>query len=176
MPSTSLQQASITSVRAFSSHSGFWALVIILIAPFASAAEAAWPEDSASELSVFLTMLRFRIYADHCSAQVPKLKPEFNSLLENLDSRIQGISKSLLAFDVFRDMSNKPVPTDIVNAFRDSFDDMKHNVERRDAASLCAEKLQTFKELDDDSLKSGLTGILTAVQKMSRNLEADSAL
>ncbi|MEO8313986.1 MAG: hypothetical protein ABI645_04235 [Pseudomonadota bacterium] len=156
-------------------NSVFIAFAMVLTASVASAAEGVWPKSSASDLSIFVTLLRFRIYADHCSANVPQLKPKFDSLVENLNSRIQGIAKGLLASEKFKDMKGKPVPAEIVHSLRDSFDDAKHNFERRDAASICPEALQSFGEMDDESLKSGLTEVLTGVQNMIRNLERASA-
>lgn len=153
----------------------FIALAILLVAPVSSASEVVWPKDSASDLSIFVALLRFRIYADHCSAKVPQLKPKFESLMENLNSHIQGISKGLLASDTFKGMKDKPVPAEIIDAFKDSFDDVKHNFERLDAASICPKTLQDLGEMDDESLKSGLTDILTAVQNMTRKLEKESA-
>ena len=153
----------------------FIALAIVLTASVASAAEAVWPKNSASDLSIFLTMLRYRIYADHCSAKVPELKPKFDGLMHDLSSRIQGISQGLLASEMFQAMQGKPVPMEIIDAFKDSFNDSKHNLERHDAASICTETLRKFGEEDDESLKSGLTDILTAIQNMIRNLEKEGA-
>jgi hypothetical protein len=144
-------------------------------AAIASAAEAEWPGHSASDLSAFVTLQRFRIYAEHCSASVPELKPQFDSRMQDLASRLQGISKEILASAVFSDMQNKPVPAEIVAAFKDSFDDMRHNVERRDAAVICPATLQDFGDMDNETLKSGLRETLTALQKMMRNLEKDNA-
>jgi hypothetical protein len=152
--------------------SAFIALAIVLATSVIPAAEVAWPRSSASELSIFVTMLRFRIYADHCAAKAPQLSPKFDSLVEGLNERIQDISKGLLASDAFKGMTDKPVPAEIVDAFKDSFEDVKHNVERLDAASVCPKKLQDFAELDDESLKSALTVALTAVQNMMQNLSA----
>ncbi len=147
------------------------ALAIVLTTSLASAAEAVWPKNSASDLSIFATLQRFQIYADHCSAEVPQLKPKFESLMENLNSHIQGISKDLLASDGFKGMKDKPVPAEIINALKDNVDDAKHNFERQDAASICAKTLQDLGEMDDESLKSGLTEILAAVQNMIRMSE-----
>ena len=152
----------------------FIALAMTLTTSVANAAEVAWPKDSASDASIFATVLRFRIYAEHCSAQVPELKPKFDSLMENLNTRIHGISKGLLASDGFKGMKDKPVPAEIINALDDSFDDVKHSLERRDAASVCPQALQNFSELDDESLKSGLTANLMAVQNMTQRLEQES--
>jgi hypothetical protein len=102
---------------------------------------------------------------------VPQLKPQFESLVEDLSGRIQDISTRLLASDVFKGMKEEPVPEEIVAAFKDSFDDLTHNVERRDATSICPKTIQSFRDIDDDLLKSGLTETLTAVQNMTRNLE-----
>jgi hypothetical protein len=151
----------------------FMAFAMVVTTSVAPAAEAVWPKNSASDLAEFVTMLRFRIYADHCSAKVPQLEPEFGSLVENLNRRIQGISKGLLASDVFKGMKDKPVPAEIIDAFKDSFDDAKHNFERLDAASICPKTLQSVGEMDDESLKSGLTQVLTAVQNMTRKMERD---
>jgi hypothetical protein len=156
-------------------HSSFIALATILAVSGASTAEVVWPEKSASDFSVFAALQRFRIYADHCSANAPQLRPRFDSLMDRLESRIQGISKSLLASAVFRGMKGKPVPAEIVFAFKDSFADAKRNFERLDAASICPKTLQDLGETDDESLKSGLTEILTAVQNMIRNLENEGA-
>jgi hypothetical protein len=144
-------------------------------APIASAAELDWPRNSASEFSRFVTLQRFRIYADHCSVQVPHLKPGFDGLMEEVVRRVQGIAKGVLATDAFNGIKDKPVPVPIIDAFKDSFHDVTHNVERRDAASLCPEMLQSLGEVDDETLRSSLTGVLTAVQNMSRNLERDVA-
>jgi hypothetical protein len=122
-----------------------------------------------------VTMLRFRIYADHCSAKVPQLAPKFENLVESLNNRIHGVSKGLLASDMFKGMTDKPVPADILDAFKDSFDDVRHNIERLDAASICPQKLQTFGEMDDDALTSDLTAALTAVHNMIQKLEQQSA-
>lgn len=150
------------------------ALVLVLTAAFASAAEPVWPRDSASEFSIFVALLRFRIQADHCSAKVPQLKPGFESLVEDLNRRVQGISKGLLASGAFQGMKDTPVPADILDAFKDSFEDVRHNFERREAASICQKTLQDLREVDDNSLKSDLSGILTAVQNMIRKLEKGS--
>lgn len=151
------------------------ALAMVLTTSVASAAEVVWPKDSASDFSIFVTLLRFRINADHCSAKVPELKPRFESLMEDLNTHVQRIAKGLLASDVFKDMKDKAVPVEIVDAFKDSFDDTKHNFERRDAAAICPQTLEDLGEMDDESLKSGLTEILTAVQVMIRNLEKQAA-
>ncbi len=148
----------------------FIALAMALTASAATAAEAVWPRNSANEVSIFVTILRFRIYADHCSAEIPQLEPKFASLMENLSSRIQGISMGLLALNEFKGMKDKPVPVEIIDALKDSFDDVKHNVERLDAASICSKTLQNFGEMDDEALKSALTANLTAVRNMSQNL------
>jgi hypothetical protein len=154
-------------------NSLFIALAVLLGTSVASAAEPVWPRNSASDFSIFVTLLRFRIYADHCSAEVPRLKPEFEGLMKDLNTHVQDISKGLLASDEFKGMNDTPVPTEIVDAFKDSFHDTKHNFERRDAASICPETLQSLGEMDDESLKSGLTQVLTAVQNMTRNLEQE---
>jgi hypothetical protein len=151
------------------------AIAIALTASTAPAAEAVWPKDSASELSIFVTSLRFRIYADHCSEKLPQSRPGFDALMERLNSRIQVISKSLLASAVFRDMKDKPVPAVIIDAFKDSFGDAKHNFERQDAASACPKTLQNLGEMDDESLKAGLTEVLTSVQNMIQKLEEQRA-
>lgn len=153
----------------------FIALAIISTASVASAADPVWPKDSASDLSIFVTIQRFRIYADHCSGHVPRLKPKFDSLMENLNSHIQRVSKSLLSSSVFKGMKDKPVPAEISFAFKDSLDDAKHNFERQDVDSICPKALQNLSEMDDESLKSDLTQTLMAVQSMIRNLEKESA-
>jgi hypothetical protein len=135
------------------------------------AAELVWPTDSAGDLSIFLSTLRFRIYSDHCSTLLPELKPGFESVVLGLNSRIEGISKDLLASDMFKDMRNKAVQAEILDAFRDSFDDVRHNLQRADAASVCPMTLRNFGQLDDESLKAGLVQTLTAVQTMERKLE-----
>jgi hypothetical protein len=95
--------------------------------------------------------------------------------MENLNNRIQGISKGLLASDVFKGMKNKPVPDEIVFALKDTLHDAEHNIERQDAAFTCPKALQNLAEIDDETLKSGLSDTLTAVQNMTRNLEKESA-
>ena len=151
------------------------ALAIALHTSVATAAEEVWPKNSASDVSIFVTILRFRIYADHCSAKVPRLKPKFESLMEDMNSRIQGISNGLLASEEFMGMKDKPVPVEIIDALKDSFDDLKHNFERLDAASICPETLQAFSEMDNESLISGLKVNLTGVQSMIQRMEKASA-
>jgi hypothetical protein len=151
------------------------ALVIVSTTSVATATEAVWPKNSAGDLSTFVATLRFRIYAIHCSAEVPRLTPKFEGLMENLNSRIQDISKDLLASDAFKDMRDKPVPADIIDALKDSFDDVRHNVERLDASSICTKTFQNFSEMNDESLTSALTGILTSVRNMVQKLEKQSA-
>jgi hypothetical protein len=72
-------------------------------------------------------------------------------------------------------MKDKPVPAGIIDALKDSFHDARHNFERRDAASICPAALQSLREMDDESLKSGLRETLTGIQNMIRNLEKDRA-
>jgi hypothetical protein len=146
------------------------ALAIAMTASSAALAEEAWPSSSASDVSVFVTMLRFRIYAEHCSAKVPGLGPEFESLMENLGLRMGRISERLLASADFKGMKGKPVPARIIDAFRDSFEDMKRNLERQDAASVCPKSLRTFGKMDDVSLEADLATTMSAVQNMSRKL------
>jgi hypothetical protein len=146
------------------------ALAIAMTASSPAIAEEAWPSSSASDMSVFVTMLRFRIYAEHCSAKVPGLGPEFDSLMENLRSRLGRISEHLLASADFKGMKGKPVPARIIDAFRDSFEDVKHNLERQDAASVCPKTLRAFAEMDDVSLEDGLATTLSAVKNMSLKL------
>jgi len=153
----------------------FLAFAILVMAAVASPAETTWPTNSASDLSIFLTLQRFRIYADQCSDKVPGLKPKFDSLMESLSSHTHGISKSLLSSDVFRGMKTKPVPAAISFAFKDSLEDARHNFERQDAESICPVKLQSLVEMDDESLRSDLTQTFLAVQSMIQNLERESA-
>ena len=155
--------------------STFLALAIVLVTSVTSAAESVWPKNSASDLSTFLVLQRYRIYADHCSVQMPQLQPQFASLMDSLNSRIQDISKGLLASEVFRGMKDKPVPAEIVFALEDMLDDSKHNFERQEAASICPKTLQNLGEIDDESLKVRLSEILSSVQNMTQNLEKGSA-
>jgi hypothetical protein len=156
-------------------RSVFIALAILACGSGASSAEAVWPASSASDVSTFVTLLRFRVYADHCSAKVPQLKPQFESVMESLSSRVQGISRDLLSSGAFGRMKDQPVPSEIVFALEDSFDDLKHNFERRDADSVCPKTLQSLVDMDDEALKSDLKEVLAAVQNMIRNVENESA-
>jgi hypothetical protein len=103
------------------------------------------------------------------------LKPAFDALIQRLASRIQDISKNIVDSDEFKDMPDEPVPAEIIHALKDSFDDLKHNFERRDAALICPKTLQDLGEVNDESLKSGLMDILTGVQNMIRNLDRNGA-
>lgn len=151
------------------------ALAILLNASITAADEVVWPEHSASELSAMVAFMKFRVHADHCSAELPQLKPEFESRMNDLDRRTQAFSNGLLATEEFRGMKDKPVPAGIIDAFKDIAHDLEHNLERRDAASTCPKSLQDLGEMDDESLKSGLTGAFKAVQTMIRNMEEDGA-
>jgi len=103
------------------------------------------------------------------------LKPKFDSLVANLHARMLGFSKPLLDSAAFRGLKDKPVPAEIVDAFRDSFEDLEHNFERLDAVAVCPEALERVGELDDASLRSALTDALTGVQNMIRNMENEHA-
>jgi hypothetical protein len=153
----------------------FLALAIVVIASVTSAAETTWPTNSASDLSVFVTLQRFRIYADQCSDKVPGLKPQFDSVMESLSSHINGIAKSVLSSNVFRGMKTAPVPAAISFAFKDSLEDARHNFERQDADVVCPTKLQSLGKVDDDTLRFDLTQTLLAVQSMIKNLEKEGA-
>jgi hypothetical protein len=152
----------------------FIAFAIVLTASFASAAEAVWPKSSASELSAFATVLRFQIYADHCSATAPQLKPQFELLMEEIHRQIQGTLKRVLASAEFKGQKDMPVPAEIVNAIKDSFEDMKHNFERKAVADICTSTLQILREMDDAALQADLKEMLTSVRNMIRNTEAQS--
>jgi hypothetical protein len=156
-------------------NTAFIALTMVLTISVSSAAEATWPESSASDLSIFVTSQRYQIYADHCSARIPQLKQEFESLMKNLNNRIQGISKGLLASEMFKGMKDKPVPTEIIFALKDTLHDAERNFERQDAVVICPTTLQNLGEMDDESLRSRLAETLTAVQNMTRNLERESS-
>lgn len=151
------------------------AVALLVAASVASAAEPASSKASASGLSMLVTLQRFRIHADHCSAQVPRLKPRFDGLMEDLTRRIQGISKGLLSSDAFKGVKDKPVPAEIGFAFEDSLNDARQNVERQDAESLCENTLRDLGGMDDDSLRADLTQALLAIQNMIRNLEKEPA-
>lgn len=153
--------------------STFIALTIVLVTSVAISAEAVWPNNSAGDLSIFVTLQRYRIYADHCSASIPQLKPKFESLMEDLSSRIQGVSKVLLASDAFKGMKDKPVPAEIVFALRDILSDTEHNVESKDAAAICQKTMQSLSEMDEKSLGADLSVTLSGVQKMIGNLEKE---
>lgn len=169
------EQATLAGKSMNPKSSSLVVLAIALSTSVATAAEAVWPTNSASEIAVFVTVLRFRIYAEHCSAHVPELKPRFEGLMQGLDGRIQGLSQALVASDAFRDMKDAPVPVEIVEALEDSFHDGKHNLERQDASAVCPKKLQDFGDINDESLKEGLAANLKAVQNMMRNLGRKSA-
>lgn len=175
MPSTRPQ-----TMRARSSMnlktSSLAVLAVALTASLATADETAWPTNSAGEISVFATVLRFQIYADHCSARVPELKPKFESLMEDMNRRIHGLSKGLIASEEFKDMQDAAVPVEIVEALDDSFHDGRHNLERQDAATVCPKKLQDFGAMNDESLQEGLTANLKAVRNMMRKLGHRGAL
>jgi hypothetical protein len=156
-------------------YAAFLALVITLTASNAHAAEAVWPKNSASDLSLFVTELRYRIYAERCSSEVPRLKPEFDNVIAGISSHLQDISRDLLASDMFRDMKSKPVPARILDALRDSFDDLSHNVGRLDAVFICPKTLKDFAETDEESLKSALTAALSSVKNMIQRLGEQTA-
>lgn len=147
------------------------ALAVALTISVASAAEAVWPEHPASEVATFATVLRFQIYADRCSGEIPELGAKFDSLVESLRDRIQGISTRLLASDEFKGMKDKVVPVEVIDALKHSFHDAEHNVERLDATSICPQALRDFGDLDDEALEFSLTANLTAVHNMSQKLE-----
>ena len=149
----------------------FLALAMPLTSPVATAAEPVWPKNSVSEVSTFATILRFQIYADHCSAEIPQLEAKFDSLMENLSGRIQRMSVSLLATAEFSGVKDELVPGEIMDALKHSFHDMAHNVESLDAASICSKTLLNFADMDDEALKLSLTANLTAVQNMSQKIE-----
>lgn len=153
----------------------FIAIAMLLAASATPAAEAVWPKNSASELSIFAVLQRYRIYADHCSARIPRLKPEFEGLMDKLGSRIQGIATGLLASGAFKDMRDKPVPAHIVLALKDLLHDAEHNFERQDSGFICPKTLQDLGEISDESLKSDLSVTLTSVQNMTRNFEIANA-
>lgn len=137
----------------------------------APAAEATWPENPASEVSKFATVLRFQIYADRCSGEIPEAKAKFDSLMETLRDRIQRISTSVFASDEFNGMKDTVVPAEILDALKHSFHDAAHNLERLDAASTCSQALRDFGGLDDEALRLTFTANLTAVHNMSRKFE-----
>lgn len=150
-------------------------LVAVSSASAASAAELALPKDSASDLSLFLAVHRWQVYADHCSAKVPRLEPEFDSLMQKVRGRLQEISERLLASDEFRGMREKAVPEQIIFALDHGVHDSEENFKRQDAVSVCPEILQTLGKTDDESLQSGLAEILKSVQTMTENLERQSS-
>jgi hypothetical protein len=156
-------------------NSVFLALALALTISVATAAEAVWPKNSASEVATFATVLRFQIYADHCSDKIPQLEAQFDSLMESLSSRIQKLSMILLATDEFSGMKDTLVPVEIFDALKHSFHDVTHNVERLDAVSICSKTLQNFGDMDDEALQSALAANLTAVQNMSQKLENERA-
>lgn len=139
----------------------------------ASAAEPEWPKQSASDLAMFVVLQRYRIYAEHCSARIPELRPRFDSTMRKLVTHIQEVSKDLLASGQFDGMQNKPVPAEIIFAFKDILHDVEHNFERQDAVVACPKALQKLGDMDGDTLKSGLSDHLTAVQNMIRNLDKE---
>jgi hypothetical protein len=151
------------------------ALAFSLATSGAAADEAVWPQHSAGDVSVLATMLRFGIHADHCSAQLPQLKPQFDGLMQNLDGRIQGIAKRLLSSAEFKGMKDMPVPATVLDALKDSFHDGEHTLERQDAAAICPQKLQRFSEVDDESLEYSLAANLKAVRNMIQNLQKEDA-
>jgi len=151
------------------------AMAMLVLASGASTAEAVPSKDSVGGLSMFVTLQRFRNHADHCSARIPRLKPQFDSLVEGLTSRSQGIARGLLSSDAFRGMKDKPVPAEIRLAFEDSLNDARQNVERQDALYLCEKSLQVLRGMDDDSLRADLAQTLAAIQNMIRNLEKERA-
>jgi hypothetical protein len=153
----------------------FLALAMAHTVSIATAAEAVWPKNPASEVATFATVLRFQIYADHCSDKMPQLEAKFDSLMESLSSRIQKMSMNLLATDEFNGMKNQLVPVEIFDALKHSFHDVTHNVESLDAVSICSKTLQNFGDMDDEALQSALAANLKAVQNMSQNLETERA-
>lgn len=144
------------------------ALAAALAISAVSAAEPAWPENPASEVATFATVLRFQIYANHCSAGMPELGAKFNSLMRSLKDRILGISTTVLASSEYHDMKDKVVPVEVLEALKHSFHDAEHNVERLDVASICPQALRDFGALDDEALKLTFTSNLTAVHNMSQ--------
>lgn len=156
-------------------NSVFTALALACSSSVLLTAEVVLPTHSATEFPTFVIMQRYRIYAEHCSAEVPALKPEFESLVESLAGRIQEISSRLITSGKFDGLRGKAVPAEVIDAFRDILHDTQHNFERREAAYICPKTLQSLAELDDGTLKSGLGDIFTAVQKMLWNLENGSA-
>jgi hypothetical protein len=151
------------------------ALALVCCASLSFADEVVPPTMSAGNFSAFVSTQRYRIYTDYCSAKVPELKSEFERLFESLEDRIQDISRRLIVSGAFDGLKGKVVPAEVVDAFRDMLHDTQHNFERRDASYICPRTLQSLHDVDDMTLTSNLSDILTAVQKMLWNLENGSA-
>jgi hypothetical protein len=156
-------------------RNSLYAVLAIASSAVVPAAQHEWPKSSASELSVFATLQRFRIYADHCSAGIPRLKPDFDSLMENLGRRVGDMARDLLATAMFRDLVGKPVPEEVIFSLEDAFHDVGHNIQRQDAASICPKALQNLRDVKDETLKSELAASLAAVRNLIRNLENEGA-
>lgn len=156
-------------------HALFLVLAIPMAMPVATADEANWPTNPASEVATFATILRYRIYADHCSGKIPQLEAEFDHLMEGLDRRIRGISTRLLSTSEFEGMKEEVVPVEIMDAIKHSYHDLEHNVGTLDAASTCSTTLRTFGELGDEALEASLTANLTAVHNMSQKMQEGRA-
>lgn len=150
------------------------AATIALTASVASAAEAEWSKNSVVGFSVFVTLQKYRIYADHCSTRSPQLKPEFDSRVGGLNSRLQGISRDLLSSGAFNGRGEAPIPADIAFAFQDILNDARHNFERQGTDAVCQKTLQVLGDMDDESLKEDLRQTLVAIQNMTRNMEKES--
>lgn len=143
-------------------------LAVAMATTVASETGADWPENPASEVATFATLLRFQIYADHCSAGMPGLKSNFDSLMQGLRDRIRGISTSVLASDEYKGMGDRVVPAEVLDALKHSFHDTEHNVERLNVATTCPQALRDFGALDDEALKLTFTSNLKAVHSMSK--------
>jgi hypothetical protein len=154
----------------------FIALGMWLVVSAAATARESWPRDPASDVAIFATLLRYRIHAEHCSSSVPELKAQFASVVSVLTRRVQGISVKLLASDEFKGTKHLAVPSVIIDALSDSFEDSRHNVERLQSASNCQKTLLDFRQIDDEALEAGLAANLAAVQNMSQKLVRAGAL
>jgi len=131
-----------------------------------------WPMESTGDISVLLVRERYRIYTDHCAEEVPALKPAFEDVMSSLQNRIRRIGTRLLDSDAFKDMKRQAVSSTLLGALSGELATVRQEMEDLDAAAICPETLQSYRNTTDALLEDFLKRTLAGVRSTAQTLKA----
>ena len=144
------------------------AMAIVASTPVV-AAETDIPTESLGAIGTFAAYEKFRIFSEVCGELAPESKAEFDAVMLAFGERMNRLGIEVLATEEFSAMRTQAVPSSLVQAFEQDFENTRAMHRSRSHTSEgCKGAHENFKSASDNHWKAGIAMALTELRETGK--------